>query len=155
ERNKLLKDLRLERLWGIEANETIARIARINMYLHQDGGSRIYRADALDKGFVSELNVVGEAHRDFEELKRALSAGDVRFDCVLTNPPFAIRSEEVGRAAHPSGMSARTQGQGQDCHVAAIEHHVCGAVLRLAPRKGQTAHNHRRFGSEHDDDSVR
>lgn len=93
ERKKLLSDLRLERLWGVEANETIARIARINMYLHQDGGSRIYRADALDKEFAAEPNVIGEAQRDFDELKKALITNDITFDVALSNPPFAMRYE--------------------------------------------------------------
>jgi type I restriction enzyme M protein len=93
ERSKLIHEIRMERLWGIEANETIARVARINMYLHQDGGSRIYRADALDKEFQVEPNVVGEAQRDFDELRTALGTNGTLFDVVLSNPPFAMRYE--------------------------------------------------------------
>lgn len=93
QRTKLLNDIRMERLWGIEANETIARVARINMYLHQDGGSRIYRADALDKEFATEANVIGEAQRDFDELRKAVLADGTMFDVVLSNPPFAMRYE--------------------------------------------------------------
>ncbi|HEV2357847.1 MAG TPA: N-6 DNA methylase, partial [bacterium] len=93
ERTKLLAETRMEHLWGIEANETIARVARINMYLHQDGGSRIYRADSLDKEFSAEPNVVGEAQRDFAELKKALATDGTMFDVALTNPPFAMRYE--------------------------------------------------------------
>lgn len=37
-----------ECLYGIEANERVARIARINMYLHGDGGSHIFNGDGLD-----------------------------------------------------------------------------------------------------------
>lgn len=93
DRDKLMRELRMEKLWGIEAHETIARVARINMYLHQDGGSRIYRADSLDKEHVVEPNVTGRALKDFEELKRALVNEDVTFDVALTNPPFAMRYE--------------------------------------------------------------
>ncbi|MGH9195881.1 MAG: HsdM family class I SAM-dependent methyltransferase, partial [Acidimicrobiia bacterium] len=93
ERERLLREIRMERLWGIEANETIARVARINMYLHQDGGSRIYRADALDKEFAAEPNVIGEAARDFEELKQAVLTEGIIFDAALSNPPFAMRYE--------------------------------------------------------------
>ncbi len=93
ERHKIMRDLRMERLWGIEAHETIARVARINMYLHQDGGSRIYKADSLDKEHAVEPNVTGRALKDFEELKKALVNEDVTFDVALTNPPFAMRYE--------------------------------------------------------------
>lgn len=36
-------------IYGIDAGRdpAIARIARINMYLHGDGGSRVYMADSL------------------------------------------------------------------------------------------------------------
>ena len=93
DRDRLLGELRTEKLWGIEAHETIARVARINMYLHQDGGSRIYRADSLDKEHAVEPNVTGRALRDFEELKTALVNDGVTFDVALTNPPFAMRYE--------------------------------------------------------------
>jgi type I restriction enzyme M protein len=93
EKVHLLKKMRTEHLWGIEANETIARIARINMYLHQDGGSRIYKADSLDKEFTEEPNIVGEPKRDFDELRHAILSEAICFDVVLTNPPFAMRYE--------------------------------------------------------------
>jgi type I restriction enzyme M protein len=93
DRERLLNDIRMERLWGIEAHETIARVARINMYLHQDGGSRIYKTDSLDKEHAIEPNVTGRAARDFEELKKALVQDGITFDVALTNPPFAMRYE--------------------------------------------------------------
>ena len=93
EREKLLQQIRMEHLWGIEANETIARVARINMYLHQDGGSRIYHTDSLDKEFLIEANIIGEEKRDFTELKKAVIADETEFDVVLSNPPFAMRYE--------------------------------------------------------------
>jgi type I restriction enzyme M protein len=93
ERASLLQELQHECLWGIEANETIARIARINMYLHQDGGSRIYKADALDKEFLRDRALEGEPKRDFEELKASLTKDGKTFDVALTNPPFAMRYE--------------------------------------------------------------
>ena len=37
-----------EMLFGIDGNERVARIARINMYLHGDGGSHIFVGDGLD-----------------------------------------------------------------------------------------------------------
>jgi len=51
DRDAMLHTLRQETLWGIDAGKDpeMARIARLNMLLHKDGGSRIYFADALDK----------------------------------------------------------------------------------------------------------
>lgn len=76
-------------IYGIDSNPDIARIARMNMFLHGDGGSRIYRADTLDK----ELQVeAGEAHTvqdEVNELKDLLLKQGKQFDIVLTNPPFA------------------------------------------------------------------
>jgi len=91
---KIIKHLQKECLWGIEANETIARIARINMYLHQDGGSRIYKADSLDKDLIRDPKVSGEAKKDYEELRKSLLEDKTRFRVVLTNPPFAMRYEK-------------------------------------------------------------
>ena len=48
----LERQLMTQHIFGIESNPDIARIARINMFLHGDGGSRIYRLDALDKQFT-------------------------------------------------------------------------------------------------------
>jgi type I restriction enzyme M protein len=94
EREKFVERLQKGCLWGIEANETIARVARINMYLHQDGGGRIYKADSLDKELAREPKVSGEAKRDYEELRASLLDDKIHFDAVLTNPPFAMRYEK-------------------------------------------------------------
>jgi type I restriction enzyme M protein len=93
EKEELLEILKKESLWGVDANETIARIARINMYLHQDGGSRIYKADTLDKALLQEANLKGEAKHDLDELREAIISKSQKFDVVLTNPPFAMRYE--------------------------------------------------------------
>ena len=49
ERNQLLEEIENEAIFGIDAGREppITRIARINMYLHGDGGSRIYMTDGL------------------------------------------------------------------------------------------------------------
>ena len=55
EKEGLIDVIANECLYGIDYGQDppLARIARINMYLHGDGGSRIYYADALDKVFDS------------------------------------------------------------------------------------------------------
>ncbi len=54
ERQQLQATLQSDTLYGIEANDEIGRVARLNMYLHGDGGSRIYVADSLDKELAGE-----------------------------------------------------------------------------------------------------
>jgi len=60
--------------------------------LHGDGGSRIYYADALDKVLQGVPGQEVELTRDQEELKKAIQDG-LKFDCVLTNPPFSMTKE--------------------------------------------------------------
>ncbi len=94
EKEELLDKLSNEHLYGIDAGvePPIARIARTNMYLHGDGGSRIYFTDALDKELLSDKSEETEVQLDKEELKQRIENG-LRFDVALTNPPFAMRYE--------------------------------------------------------------
>lgn len=93
-RDELIDELSNHHLYGIDAgvDPEIVRIARINMYLHGDGGSKIYFADSLDKNLISDESGKREDRLDREELKEALEK-DLLFDVVLTNPPFAMRYE--------------------------------------------------------------
>ena len=92
EREERLLDLHRNRLYGIEANPKVTRVARLNMYLHGDGGSRIYTADTLDKEMITEEGTDDESLRWMEELKHELVDGNgkMKFDVVLTNPPFSM-----------------------------------------------------------------
>ena len=76
-------------LFGIDAGNDppLARIARINMYLHGDGGSRIYAADSLDKTFATDIGNTPRTETD--ELKAIVGDGE-GFDIALTNPPFSM-----------------------------------------------------------------
>lgn len=76
-------------LFGIDAGQDppLARIARINMYLHGDGGSRIYATDSLDK--TLETTIGGNPVSETEEL-RGLINRHTGFDIALTNPPFSM-----------------------------------------------------------------
>jgi type I restriction enzyme M protein len=71
----------------------LARIARMNMYLHGDGGSSIYQADALDKSLRKTPGVSAELDRETRELRERFASE--RFDVVLTNPPFAKEYERA------------------------------------------------------------
>jgi len=69
----------------------LARIARMNMYLHGDGGSSIYRADALDKSLRKPPAGSAELRRETQELRERFDGE--QFDVALTNPPFAKEYE--------------------------------------------------------------
>lgn len=77
-------------LWGSEANDTITRIARLNMYLHGDGGSKIFTSDTLDKTLSPEDGLSKERTDELDEFRKHLLEDDVRFDVILTNPPFSM-----------------------------------------------------------------
>lgn len=90
QKEELIKEIRDNRLFGIDIGQEprMAQIARINMYLHEDGGSRVYFADALDKDVKIEDTLTAEVKAEREELRELLRK--VKFDVILTNPPFAM-----------------------------------------------------------------
>lgn len=75
-------------LFGIEANERVARVARINMYLHGDGGSHIFHGDGLDNDPEVTGDMISERRRDVTEHRSEIVEGG--FDLILTNPPFSM-----------------------------------------------------------------
>jgi len=95
-RTELLNEVANEAIFGIDAGQDppLVKIARINMYLHGDGGSRVYMADGLRKTPVPSGNDTAEGKQEVLELKTALegdkNSGPLRFDLVLTNPPFSM-----------------------------------------------------------------
>ena len=76
-------------LYGIEANERVARIARINMYLHGDGGSHIFYGDGLDSNPYLTEDMTEE--RIYEVNDHINKIKPESFDLVLTNPPFSMK----------------------------------------------------------------
>lgn len=91
ERQGLLDEIANEAIFGIDAGREppIARIARINMYLHGDGGSRIYMTDGLHRVPRASSADPIEVEQEVSELRRLLAEG-TQFDIVLTNPPFSM-----------------------------------------------------------------
>ena len=79
-------DFAQNNLFGIEVNDELARVAKMNMIIHDDGHTNIVGHDALD--FLDNLE---DKHE-----KRGLREN--RFDLILTNPPFGatIRRTEKG-----------------------------------------------------------
>jgi type I restriction enzyme M protein len=90
DRKKLYKRIREDSLFGIDVGREppIARIARINMYLHGDGGSRIYIAEGLDKELEVTKDLPPEVAAEVVELRKLLGKHE-GFDVILTNPPFS------------------------------------------------------------------
>lgn len=90
QRNKFLEEIANKAIFGIDAgkNPPITRIARINMYLHGDGGSRIYRTDALKNIPQASGADTPEVVQEVNELRALLE--ETQFDAILTNPPFSM-----------------------------------------------------------------
>jgi type I restriction enzyme M protein len=93
-KTELITKLCDECLFGVDAakDPKLARIARINMYLHGDGGSHIYLGDSLDKATVVDKSDSMEQQSETEETIEYLKP--CTFDVVLTNPPFSMWYED-------------------------------------------------------------
>lgn len=93
EKERLLDNIKNHSIYGIDggSDPPIYRIARMNMYLHGDGGSNIYFADSLDKkmGGVGKLDI--EEEKQLEELKEIIIDKEYKFDVILSNPPFSMK----------------------------------------------------------------
>ncbi len=74
-------DFAEKRLFGIEVNDSIARVAKMNMIIHDDGHSNVIGNDAL-----VNFDILYTQHRDFEK---------ETFDLILTNPPFGAVVKKV------------------------------------------------------------
>ena len=89
-------DFASNRLYGIEVNDRISRVAKMNMVLHDDGHTNVVCHDALDE--------MAELTRTNAGLKPN------HFDVILTNPPFGATVKfdekpyandyELGRASN-------------------------------------------------------
>lgn len=92
-KQELRKKITDNSLFGIDAGSDpkLHRIARMNMYLHGDGGSNIYFADSLDKriGQVGRADI--ELEDELDELRDMLLEDNRKFDVILSNPPFSMK----------------------------------------------------------------
>lgn len=73
-------------LYGIEINEQISRVAKMNMIIHDDGHTNIITNDGLKNNRTIEIE------------NRNLNFQDGTFDLIMTNPPFgsSVKADEVG-----------------------------------------------------------
>ena len=92
-------DFAEENLFGVEINEELARVAKMNMIIHDDGHTNIVGHDALDffeRPKDSEGKPKGENRPYLYDRNKALREG--KFDLILTNPPFGsvVKRTEKG-----------------------------------------------------------
>lgn len=92
-------DFAEKNLFGVEINEELARVAKMNMIIHDDGHTNIVGHDALDffeRPKDAEGKPKGENRSYLYDCNKALRAG--KFDLILTNPPFGsvVKRTEKG-----------------------------------------------------------
>lgn len=83
--HKYWHDFAEKNLYGIEINEQISRVAKMNMIIHDDGHTNIITNDGLKN------------NRSVEIENRNLNFQDGAFNLIMTNPPFGstIKADEV------------------------------------------------------------
>ncbi len=84
EKYRFWHDFAQNNLFGIEINDSIARVAKMNMIIHDDGHTNVIGFDALE-----DIEKMNGKNRGFEINK---------FDVIVTNPPFGAN---VKRSEHP------------------------------------------------------
>lgn len=89
EKEELGKRICDEQLFGIEANERVSRIARVNMYLHGDGGSHVFLGDGLDSAPAIESDMKTERKDEITEHGEKIRPDS--YDLAITNPPFSMK----------------------------------------------------------------
>lgn len=104
EKASLRRRVAEEAIYGVDIAQepNLARLARMNMYLHGDGGSSIYEADFLDKNVADPAQASAEVRAEVQQLRELLARAPNGFaDIIVTNPPFAkVYDRKTKREAH-------------------------------------------------------
>lgn len=134
--DEIKKKIQTQSIYGIEKNPATARISRINMYVHGDGGSKIYCADGLDKEVRIEEGLNRDLKKELEELQNELVNENIKFDVILTNPPFAMsyksNEEHEKRILKQYGSSESTKNISFKKNSAELKSSVKSNILFLA-----------------------
>lgn len=103
-------DFAEKHLYGIEINDEIARVAKMNMIVHDDGHTNVISHDALES-----IDKMHDHNRGFAEN---------RFDLILTNPPFGstinlaekpyLSTYELGNNTDAKGKSKPRKNQSSE-----------------------------------------
>lgn len=82
-------DFAEKNLFGMEINEELARVAKMNMIIHDDGHTNVVGHDALDffeRPLSSDGKTMGPKREYILDKNKGLKPGS--FDLIFTNPPF-------------------------------------------------------------------
>ena len=103
-------DFAAKHLYGIEINDEIARVAKMNMIVHDDGHTNVISHDALES-----IDKMHTHNRGFAANK---------FDLILTNPPFGstitkaekpyLESFELGNTLDKKGKKTARKNQSSE-----------------------------------------
>ena len=76
-------------IWGIDFSPQNVRTTRMNLWFHQDSSSNVYCMNTLDKEFFIDPSKKEEEKDEIEFLKKSILQDELKFDVILTNPPFS------------------------------------------------------------------
>lgn len=117
-------------LWGIDFDERSAKVARALMLIAGDGRSHVFRANSLDprewfldqegeslRNALRESNLLAHRPRANQVIRESEAWDfyqDMRFDVILTNPPFAgeIRDQQLLRRYGLATRALNRRGKG-------------------------------------------
>lgn len=111
------------RLFGIEINEQIARVCKMNMIIHDDGHTNVISGDSL-----TDVKIHSDKNAGFKKN---------HFDVVLTNPPFGakvLKSEKPYLKDYDLGKNNDKERPAQSTEVLFIER--CLEFLKDKGRMG-------------------
>jgi len=74
-------DFAKDNIYGIDINDQIARVCKMNMILHDDGHTNVISVDSL-----ADMQEINRIHRRFTNNS---------FDLILTNPPFGAMVKQA------------------------------------------------------------
>lgn len=103
-------DFASQNLFGIEINEQIARVCKMNMIIHDDGHTNIISADSLDS-----IEKHTKLNSQFKK---------ENFDIILTNPPFGAKilsNEKKYLKDYELGLNNERERAAQSTEVLFIE----------------------------------
>jgi len=124
EKYRFWHDFAQNNLFGIEINDSIARVAKMNMIIHDDGHTNVIGFDALE-----DVGKMTEKNRGFEKN---------HFDVIVTNPPFGAnvkRSEHSYLEKFALGQNGKKIRDNQKTEILFIER----CIDFLKPGTGQMA----------------
>lgn len=105
-RHNYWHDFAQHNLFGIEINEQIARVAKMNMIIHDDGHTNVIAYDGLAP--INEASINPDESEEQKVLKERLNKLAIdkqnnnfkpnHFDFIITNPPFGSTIRQTEKA---------------------------------------------------------